>query len=684
MKMQFKKLIVLLWIFLMVDYSSASSNNTDDHSFIFSEGFSEANFSLDGAASITPNGLLKLTMDEQQQKGHAFFPKRIPFRQSPAGNIFSFSTTFIFAIISPYAKLSGHGIVFFVSPTTNFSTANPSQFFGLFNPNNNGNSSNNIFAVELDTIQNSELHDIDDDHVGIDINGVISDLSHHAGYFDNLTGKFHNLSLYSGDPMQVWIDYDGGEMKLNVTLAPIQIPKPKRPLLSLVVNLSSILLDSMYVGFSSSTGTVMASHYILGWSFKMNGLRSEALNISTLPSLPTQATIEEKPKSLMTIWLPVAAVSLALLISMAVIVILIMVRKRRKKFEELVEDWEQQYGPQRLSYKALFKATKGFKDKQLLGTGGFGKVYKGTLHKSDTEVAVKRVSNESRQGMREFIAEIASLGRLRHRNIVQLLGYCRTKSELLLVYEYMPNGSLDKSLHCRDKPALKWSQRLHIIKGVASGLEYLHEDCEQVVIHRDIKTNNVLLDSELNGRLGDFGLARLYDHGIDFQTTHVVGTMGYLAPELARTGRATTLTDVFAFGIFILEVVCGKKPIEPKSQSLLVDWVVENWQKGTILDTRDPRLEEESYIVDDLELVLELGLLCSHPLPTLRPTMRQVVQYLNGDAPLPQLSFAFLSSRGFDEFVLSYPVSSSTPIRSGDDQFETLQKQAEDSVVYIC
>ncbi|XP_039116892.1 L-type lectin-domain containing receptor kinase SIT2-like [Dioscorea cayenensis subsp. rotundata] len=419
-----------------------------------------------------------------------------------------------------------------------------------------------------------------------------------------------------------------------------------------------------------STGTAVAcDHYILGWSFKLNGLVPEALNISTLPSLPEHTAIKEKAKYPITIWLT-AVGSVVLLTSVVVVVMFIIMRRRRIKFAELVEDWERQYGPHRFSYKTLFTATKGFKDKQLLGVGGFGKVYKGVLPKSNTEVAVKRISHESMQGMREFVAEIVTLGRLRHRNLVQLLGYSRRKGELLLVYNYMPNGSLGEFLHCNDKPALNWSQRLHIIKGVASGLQYLHEDWEQVVIHRDIKANNVLLDSELNGKLGDFGLARLYDHDMDPQTTQVAGTMGYIAPELARTGRPTTLTDVFAFGVFVSEVACGRRPIDFKlkgdNQIVLVDWVLENWKKGTVLDSIDQRLGDE-YIVDEMKLVLELGLLCSHPLPALRPSMKQVVQCLNGDAQLPPLSslafsnfdlLALQQNEGFDKYVLSYPSSS--------------------------
>ncbi|XP_026663744.2 L-type lectin-domain containing receptor kinase SIT2-like [Phoenix dactylifera] len=651
----FQKTLVCLLFLLLLNLAVSTS----DDGFTFN-GFTGANLTLDGIASITSNGLLMLTNKTRQMKGHAFHPSSFHFRKPPDGKIFSFSATFVFAIISEYGDLSGHGIVFLVSPTTDLSTALPSQYLGLFNSKNNGNSTNHIFAVELDTILSSEFKDIDDNHVGIDINSLTSNSSHTAGYYADDTGSFKNLTLISGQPMQVWVDYDGEEMQLNVTMAPIRMFKPRRPLLSSTIDLSSVLVDPMYVGFSSSTGSVLTSHYVLGWSFKMNGI-AQALDYSKLPSLPR---IKPKGRSkALDISLPLASAAFVLMIVGAATFLV----RRRNKYAELLEDWEHEYGPHRFSFKDLFRATKGFKDKELLGIGGFGRVYKGVLPTSKMEVAVKRVSHESRQGMREFVAEVVSIGNLRHRNLVQLLGYCRRKGELLLVYDYMPNGSLDKFLYDQEKPALDWNQRFRVIKGVASGLLYLHEDWEKVVIHRDIKASNVLLDNELNARLGDFGLARLYDHGTDPQTTHVVGTMGYLAPELARTGKATTITDVFAFGAFILEVACGRRPIEANAEEehiVLVDWVLENWRRGTIGETRDPRLGED-YAVGELELVLKLGLLCSHPLPAARPNMRQVMQYLDGDAPLPELSPAYLSfnvlatlhNEGFDDYMVSYPSS---------------------------
>ncbi|XWS55637.1 hypothetical protein CRYUN_Cryun09bG0018100 [Craigia yunnanensis] len=642
-----------LAILLNLLISLAAANDVD---FIFS-GFRSANLSLDGIAEFTSNGLLKLTNETRQQKGHAFYPHLVNLKNSTNGSVFSFSTTFVFAIVSEYQSLSGHGIAFVIAPTRGLPGALPSQYLGLFNGSNNGNFTNRVVAVELDTIQSREFADINDNHVGIDINGLNSNSSFEAGYYEDSSRQFKKLTLISGQRMQVWVEYHGLEKRMDVTLAPFNVPKPKTPLLSLSRDLSSIVNNEMYVGFSSSTGSVLTSHYVLGWSFKINGQPQE-LTLSQLPKLPRLGP--KKRSRFLTIGLPLIFVSLVLA---AVSGVVYFIRWKRK-FAEVVEGWELEYGPHRFKFKDLYMATKGFKDKELLGAGGFGRVYRGILPTSKLEVAVKRISHESRQGMKEFVAEIVSLGRLRHRNLVQLLGYCRRESELLLVYDYMPNGSLDKYLHDQPKVTLNWRQRFRVIKGIASGLFYLHEEWEQIVIHRDVKASNVLLDGELNGRLGDFGLARLYDHGTDPQTTHVVGTLGYLAPEHTRTGKATRFTDVFAFGAFLLEVACGRRPIEapsPTEDGILVDWVYSCWYKGDILAAKDPNLGTDC-VAEEVELVLKLGLLCSHSEPQGRPTMRQVVQFLEGDIPFPEMPSLSLSSKGltfahregFDDFAMSY------------------------------
>ncbi|XP_048138280.1 L-type lectin-domain containing receptor kinase IV.1-like [Rhodamnia argentea] len=624
-----------------------------DTSFVYS-GFRLANLSLDGIARVTSNGLLKLTNGTRQQKGHAFHPEPVQFKKSPNGSVFSFSTTFVFVIQPLYATLGGHGIVFVIAPQRGFPGSLPSRYLGMFNETNNDNDTNHVFGVELDTILSSEFQDINDNHVGIDLNGLTSANSTPAGYYTD-GGEFKNLTLISSKAMQVWVEYDATETRIDVTLAPVDVQKPKTPLLSLRRDLSLIINQSMYVGFSSSTGSIRTSHYVLGWSFRVNG-EAQALALSQLPKLPRIG--KKKTPRALTIGLPLMVL---LVVSMLISSVVYAIRRKRK-FAEVLEDWERDYSPHRFKYKDLYIATKGFREQELLGTGGFGHVYRGILPTPKIEIAVKRVSHESRQGMREFVAEIISIGRLCHRNIVSLLGYCRRKGELLLVYDYMPNGSLDKYLYNQPKVTLNWRQRFRVIKGVASGLLYLHEGWEQVVIHRDIKASNILLDADLNGRLGDFGLARLYDHGSDPQSTRIAGTPGYLAPEHMRTSKTTRSTDVFAFGAFLLEVACGRRPIELRAKDvILVDWVFACWDRGAILEARDPNFGVE-YVEEEMELVLKLGLMCSHSDPSMRLSMRQVLQYLEGDLPMPKLSSIGLSSggltfahrEGFDDVAMSY------------------------------
>ncbi|CAN6807708.1 unnamed protein product [Brassica oleracea] len=655
----FLKLFTISFFFNLLFQSQETSSQSTN--FTYNDGFNPpTDISLQGITTVTSNGLLKLTNYTVQKTGHAFYTKPIRFKDSPNGTVYSFSTTFVFAIHSQIPILSGHGIAFVVAPNPSLPYATASQYIGLFNITNNGNDTNQVFAVELDTIRSTEFNDTDDNHVGIDINSLKSERTSLAGWWDE-KGQFKNLSLISRKPMQVWVDYDGGSHKIDVTMAPFNEDKPRRPLVSAVRDLSSVISQDMFVGFSSATGSVLSEHFILGWSFKVNG-EAQPLALSRLPKLP-----RFEPKRISDFFkIGMPLISLFLIFCFIFLVCFLV--RRRRKFAEEMDEWEKEFGKNRFRFKDLYYATKGFKEKDLLGTGGFGSVYKGVMPGTKLEIAVKRVSHESREGMKEFVAEIVSIGRMSHRNLVPLLGYCRRRGELLLVYDFMPNGSLDKYLYNTPEVTLNWKQRIKVILGVASGLFYLHEEWEQVVIHRDVKASNVLLDGELNGRLGDFGLARLYDHGSDPQTTHVVGTLGYLAPEHTRTGRATTATDVFAFGAFLLEVTCGRRPIEIRHEIdetfLLVEWVFGLWNKGNILDAKDPNMGYE-YDEKEVEMVLKLGLLCSHPDPRARPSMRQVLQYLRGDAKLPDLSPLDFSGSGmilglqdgFSELGMSYSSS---------------------------
>ncbi|KAL2509571.1 L-type lectin-domain containing receptor kinase S.4 [Forsythia ovata] len=630
-------------------FSIPVSSQLDEFTY---NGFNnpKINVSLSGVAQIDKNGILQLTNETSRLKGHSFFPSPLEFKNSTNGTVFSFSTCFAFVIVPEYPRLGGHGFAFTISLSKDFKSALPSQYLGILNSSDGGNYSNHLFAVEFDTVQDFEFGDINDNHVGIDVNSLESNKSAAAAYFTDDSEK-HDLNLKSGKPILAWIEYDSITSLINVTLSPSST-KPRLPLLSYQLDLSSVIEETMYVGFSASTGLLASSHYVLGWSFKMNG-DANSLNLGSLPSIPGP---KKKNK------VPIITGSVLASIFVLTSIILAFFLMKKIKNADKIEDWELEIGPHRYSYQELKKATRGFKDSELLGFGGFGRVYKGTLRNPRTEVAVKRISHESRQGVREFVSEISSIGRLRHRNLVQLLGWCRRGADLLLVYDFMPNGSLDKLLFDNPKSVLNWEQRFKIIKGVASGLLYLHEGYEQIVLHRDVKASNVLLDTELNGRVGDFGLARLYDHGSNPSTTRVVGTMGYLAPELARTGKATTGSDVFAFGALLLEVVCGRRPIEHKAgpeELVLVDWVWDNWREGTIFNVVDQRLNSE-FDKNEVVMLLKLGLMCSNNVPLARPSMRQVVSYLEGETEMSNILTAPGGSHdgGFDDYLHSYASSS--------------------------
>ncbi|KAH8484841.1 hypothetical protein H0E87_026562 [Populus deltoides] len=542
--------------------------------FIFN-GFneSEKNLSIDGASIIKLNGSLRLTNKTQ----NASLQKE---------------------------KEAGYGLAFALAPSTQLPGAAAGHFLGLFNSSNNGNSSNHIFAVEFDTVNGfNENSDTEGNHVGVNINSMRSDSSMAASYIEgDNANRFEELMLESGKPIQAWIEYDGVAKIVNVTIGPMGLDKPIQPLInSFPVDLSTVVKDSMYAGFSSSTGKKTSSHYILGWSFSTEGA-APLLDLSLLPSAPI---FEESSSSFRPSW----------------------------PQSEALEDWELDC-PHRFRYQDLHTATKGFKKSEIIGAGGFGAVYKGRLPTNGIEVAVKRIPPNSIQGLRGFTAEIESLGRLRHKNLVNLQGWCKRNNDLLLVYDYIPNGSLAGLLFSRGNNfVLSWEQRFNIVKGIAAGLLYLHEEWEQVVIHRDVKSSNVLIDAGMNGRLGDFGLARLYDHGTMSHTTNIVGTIGYIAPELARTGQASTSSDVYAYGILLLEVACGRKPVET-SNFILTDFVIECHQKGRVLDAADPELNS-AFVVKEMEVVLGLGLLCSHHKPEARPTMREVIRYLKWEDKLP-------------------------------------------------
>ncbi|KAL1203273.1 L-type lectin-domain containing receptor kinase I.3 [Cardamine amara subsp. amara] len=618
--------LYLVFIFSFVHLICHSSQQ--ETGFVYN-GFDQADLFIDGLTRILPDGLLQLTNATEFQMGHAFFKQ--PFDFDPSSTL-SFYTHFVCALVPPtFGVDSGHGIAFVVSPSTDLSYEEQAQFLGVFS-NETSSSSSHLLAIELDSVYSVGVDKLENPHVGIDVYSPKSIESALPSYFSSVLGKNESINLLSGEPIQVWVDYDGS--LLNVSLAPMEVQKPNLPLMSTAINLSEIFQEKMYVGFSAATAKLTSNQYILGWSFSRSKELLQTLDLSKLPQAPPVPRKEKQKKQ-------VPLVFIVLVILLVVLVLMVLGGAywyRRNKYAEVREPWEKEYGPHRFSYKSLYKATNGFCKDGRVGKGGFGEVYKGTLPLS-RHIAVKRLSHDAEQGMKQFVAEVITMGNLEHRNLVPLLGYCRRKGELLLVSEYMPNGSLDQYLFHGQNPSPTWLQRIFILKDIASALSYLHTGTKQVVLHRDIKSSNVMLDSEFNGRLGDFGMAKFHDHGANLSATAAVGTIGYMAPELITMGTSTK-TDVYAFGVFVLEVTCGRRPVElvlPIEKQSLVKWVCECWKQASLLETRDPRLGRD-FSSKEVEMVLKLGLLCTNAMPESRPAMGQVVQYLNRDLPMPKFS----------------------------------------------
>jgi len=288
------------------------------------------------------------------------------------------------------------------------------------------------------------------------------------------------------------------------------------------------------------------------------------------------------------------------------------------------------------SYGELKTASENFNSSNLLGKGGYGSVYKGTLTDGSV-VAVKQLSETSHQGKKQFITEIETISQVQHRNLVKLYGCCLEGNRPLLVYEYLDNGSLDKALFGNETLNLDWPARFEICLGIARGLAYLHEESSIRVVHRDIKASNVLLDANLNSKISDFGLAKLYDYKNTHVSTKVAGTFGYLAPEYAMRGLMTEKVDVFAFGVVTLETIAGRPNYDGRlgeDKAYLLEWVWQLYEDGHPLSVTDPKLTE--FNSDEVLRAIRVGLLCIQSSPRQRPSMSRVVAMLAGDIEVPE------------------------------------------------
>ncbi|XP_057541876.1 proline-rich receptor-like protein kinase PERK4 [Amaranthus tricolor] len=314
------------------------------------------------------------------------------------------------------------------------------------------------------------------------------------------------------------------------------------------------------------------------------------------------------------------------------------------------------------TYDELAAATNGFDKSYMLGQGGFGYVYKGILP-NGKEIAVKSLKTGSGQGEREFQAEVEIISRVHHRHLVSLVGYCISGGQRMLVYDFVPNDTLEYHLH--KKGELDFPTRLRIALGSAKGLAYLHEDCHPRIIHRDIKASNILLDENYEAMVADFGLAKLTTDTNTHVSTRVMGTFGYLAPEYASSGKLTEKSDVFSFGVMLLEVITGRRPVDPNMtymEDSLVDWLrpllAKSLETGNYHEFVDPRLEG-NYDPHLMKRMVACAAASIRHSGKRRPKMSQIVRALEGDSSLEDLNYEggkqghgsiFISSEGGSDY----------------------------------
>ncbi|XP_021277620.1 L-type lectin-domain containing receptor kinase IX.1-like [Herrania umbratica] len=615
-------MFMLLFLHTFLDQSSLTSVIEPlTFSFPSFDPSSCTNGSLICMGSVTGgNGYLSLTPEPKsnssvsgsvlEQVGRVLFHH--PVLAWPA----SISTTFTVRI-SPFPNynVSGDGMAFVIAQDNSSSPpSSVGSYLGIMDPSTQGGIVRQL-AVELDTYKNE--WDPDENHIGIDTISIITPV---AAKSLNSTG----IDLKSGREIKVKIDYHGWKKRLEVSIA--YSGDKLVSVLNQSIEMADVVPSSVFIGFTAATGKVPESHQVLDWTF----------TTIPLPYLNSHVSKDEKIKNVLLIVIPIimglVIVAICFLPSFQKV---LRTKKEtvKKKVDIEIRSRTAANVPKMFTRKLLAKATHNFSKENLLGTGGFGSVYKGTLQNPPTTVAVKKISATSKQGEKEYFAEICTIGRLRHKNIVQLQGWCHEGEHLLLVYEYMPNGSLDRYI---GKRSLDWETRFKILTGLASALLYLHEDSGNPVVHRDVKPNNVMLDEDFNAHLGDFGLARLLQNDASV-TTMLAGTPGYLAPEVGFTGKSTPESDVYSFGMVVIEVVCGRRSKGIMEENSLVDYVWNSYGQNELLECVDRRLEGQ-FDEEQVKRTLTVGLACLHPDSTQRPKIRKVVQiFLNSDEPLMDL-----------------------------------------------
>ncbi|XP_062088350.1 cysteine-rich receptor-like protein kinase 10 [Humulus lupulus] len=381
------------------------------------------------------------------------------------------------------------------------------------------------------------------------------------------------------------------------------------------------------------------------------------------------AKVGKKSNSSKATVIAVISTLIFVVLSISICVYFIRVKRAKKKVtygpsfeeeEDIINDEFLQY-----DFGTINDATDNFSVENKLGEGGFGAVYRGRLPNGE-DIAVKRLSTDSGQGELEFKNEVLLLAKLQHRNLVKLRGFCLEGSERLLLYEFVPNGSLDRFIFDPIKRAnFDWDSRYKIIQGIARGLLYLHEDSRLRIIHRDLKASNILLNEEMNPNISDFGIARLFvlEDQTQDNTRRVVGTYGYMAPEYAKRGRISFKSDVFSFGVLLLEILSGQRNgsfRHGENTEHLLSYTWRSWRNGTISNNLvDPLMRVGSGSHDIMRCV-HIGLLCGQENVAERPTMNSIVLMLNSHSfslPIPSHPAFLMHSDASAMSLASHPNS---------------------------
>ncbi|RLM61749.1 hypothetical protein C2845_PM14G08120 [Panicum miliaceum] len=554
-------------------------------------------------------GILELTKNEIRgdpfSVGRASYARPVPLWDNATGEIASFVTNFTFQI-KPKAEdfflrcnVSGDGMAFFLA---NYPSRIPPNSYGwnlaLFNDTNNLNATgtDRVIAVEFDTSLNNQW-DRTINHVGIDVNSIGS-----KAYVNVTKGLVSEDAI-----MTAKISYNN---VTGILAARLQIDDGEPYAVSAKVDMKGNLPEEVAVGFSAATGSCIELHQVLSWSFS-----------STLEATSSKTTNGGRRRLLLLLCAAVGCLTHRRRIWMK----LKGITEGDSDAEHEQAEFERGLGPRRYLYHELVTATSNFAEEEKLGRGGFGNVYRGSLSDQDRPVPIKMFSAESSaQGRKAFEAEVKIISRLRHRNLVQLLGWCDSPKDTRL--------------------SLAWALRCATC--TRSGIS---ASCTATS-----SPSNILLDSSHSTKLGDFGLARLVDHGAGPRTTKVVmGTAGYIDPEFIRRRRPSTESDIYSFGVVLLEIVTGRRPVMEHQDNVLPlpEWIWDLYERNVLLEAVDQRLTRGR--VDggckwQLQRVLVVMLWCAHPDPGARPSIVKAINVLQSeDVTLPVLSRVYRTTSDF-------------------------------------